>query len=307
MRRGPQGRAGRLDGSAKVAGHGRECTEHHRSARLTQGQAGRFLDHPLRGTVQCGRACRTTRPAGARMPEREIRHAPHRDKPVDILPDGAVAAIKDATAEVLWRTGIQVRSESLLKQLGAAGAEIDTEDERARVPKDVQAGALESVPHDLPLRSREPGLDLILDGTRGYLGVDGNAAEVVDLDTDLRRASRKEDVAAGTLIGDALPQIGYVWQPAVSRERPFPSEPLHNLEANLNNTGKHIVMMTAVTPEQAVASAEMAAAPSAANTRFASSRSCRRSSAASRRSSTTADRSPRRSSSRRRTCRAASW
>ena len=40
---------------------------------------------------------------------------------------------------------------------------------------------------------------------------------------------------------------------------PVPSEPLHNLEANLNNTGKHIVMMTAVTPEQAVASAEMAA------------------------------------------------
>ena len=130
------------------------------------------------------------------MSEREIRYVHHRDKPVDILPEEAVAAIKDATAEVLWRTGIQVRSESLLKQLGAAGAEIDTEDERARFPKDVQAGALETVPHDLPLRSREPGLDLILDGTRGYLGVDGNAAEVVDLDTDLRRASKKEDVAA---------------------------------------------------------------------------------------------------------------
>jgi trimethylamine--corrinoid protein Co-methyltransferase len=193
------------------------------------------------------------------MPEREIRYVHHREKPVDILPEEAVAAIKDATAEVLWRTGIQVRSESLLKQLGAAGAEIDTEDERARFPKDVQEGALQTVPHDLPLRSREPGLDLILDGTRGYLGVDGNAAEVVDLDTDLRRASKKEDVATGTLIGDALPQIGYVWQPAVSREMPVPSEPLHNLEANLNNTGKHIVMMTAVTPEQAAASAEMAA------------------------------------------------
>ena len=82
---------------------------------------------------------------------------------------------------------------------------------------------------------------------------------MVDLDTDLRRASSKADVAAGTKIGDALPQIGYIWQPAVSREMPVPSEPLHNLEANLNNTGKHIVMMTAVTPEQAVASAEMAA------------------------------------------------
>jgi len=193
------------------------------------------------------------------MAEREIRYVHHRSEPVDILPEEAVEAIKDATAEVLWRTGIQVRSDSLLAQLAAAGAVIDEEDSRARFPKDVQEGALATVPSDLPLRSREPGLDLVLDGTRGYLGVDGNAAEVVDLDTDLRRASNKADVAAGTKIGDALPQIGYIWQPAVSREMPVPSEPLHNLEANLNNTGKHIVMMTAVTPEQAVASAEMAA------------------------------------------------
>jgi trimethylamine--corrinoid protein Co-methyltransferase len=193
------------------------------------------------------------------MSDREIRYVRHRTPPIDIMPDEAVQAIKDATAEVLWRTGIEVRSPSLLQQLAAAGAVIDEDESRARFPKDVQDGAMTTVPDDLPLRSREPGLDLVLDGTRGYLGVDGNAAEVVDLDTDKRRASRKEDVAAGTLIGDALPQIGYIWQPAVSREMPVPSEPLHNLEANLNNTGKHIVMMTAVTAEQAVASAEMAA------------------------------------------------
>jgi trimethylamine--corrinoid protein Co-methyltransferase len=193
------------------------------------------------------------------MTDREIRYVRHRPSPVDILPEEAVEAIREATAEVLWRTGIQVRSDGLLKQLEAAGAVIDEEDSRARFPKEVQEGALATVPHDLPLRSREPGLDLVLDGTRGYLGVDGNAAEVVDLDTDLRRASTKADVAAGTKIGDALPQIGYIWQPAVSREMPVPSEPLHNLEANLNNTGKHVVMMTAVTPEQAIASAEMAA------------------------------------------------
>lgn len=193
------------------------------------------------------------------MSDREIRYVTHRDRPVDILPEEAVQAIRGATVEVLERTGIEVRSTSLLKQLGAAGAIIDEEDGRARFPREVQEGALALVPDDLPLASREPGLDLLLDGTRGYLGVDGNAAEVVDLETDLRRASRKDDVATATRIGDALPQIGYIWQPAVSREMPVPSEPLHNLEANLNNTGKHIVMMTAVTPEQAGASSEMAA------------------------------------------------
>jgi trimethylamine:corrinoid methyltransferase-like protein len=193
------------------------------------------------------------------MTDREIRAVTHRTPPLDILPEEAVAAIKGATVEVLERTGIEVRSKDLLRRLGAAGAVIDEDAGRARFPREVQDGALATVPADLPLFAREPGLDLVLDGTHGYLGVDGNAAEVVDLDTDQRRASNKADVAAGTLIGDALPQIGYIWQPAVSREMPVPSEPLHNLEANLNNTGKHIVMMTAVTPEQAEASAEMAA------------------------------------------------
>src|SRR3954463_5953555 len=135
MRRGPQGRAGRLDAPAKVAGHGRQCTEHRLSALLTQGQAGRFLDHALRGTVQCGRACRTTTCRSEDARTRDPLRPPPRQAG-HILPDEAVAAIKDATAEVLWRTGIQVRSESLLKQLGAAGAEIDTEDEPARFPKE---------------------------------------------------------------------------------------------------------------------------------------------------------------------------
>lgn len=194
------------------------------------------------------------------MTDREIRFVKHRRPPLDILPEDAVHAIRTASTEVLERTGIEVRSASLLKQLAAAGAVVDEGESRARFPREVQEGALALVPGDLPLASREPGLDMVLDGTRGYLGIDGNAAEVVDLDTDLRRASRKDDVATATRIGDALPQIGYIWQPAVSREMPVPSEPLHNLEANLLNTGKHIVMMTAVTPEQADASAQMAAA-----------------------------------------------
>jgi trimethylamine--corrinoid protein Co-methyltransferase len=204
------------------------------------------------------------------MTDREIRYVTHRTPPVDMLSDDAVAAIKEATAEVLERTGIEVRSESLLKQLGAAGAVIDETDGRARFPREIQEQGLASVDRDMTFAAREPGLDLVVDGTRGYLGVDGNAAEVVDLDTDLRRASRKEDVATATLIGDALPQIGYIWQPAVSREMPVPSEPLHNLEANLNNTGKHIVMMTAVTPEQAAASSEMAAIAAGGESAFMS-------------------------------------
>jgi trimethylamine--corrinoid protein Co-methyltransferase len=191
------------------------------------------------------------------MAERSIRTVTHRN-PVDILTEDQLHRIQEASLDVLERTGIEVRSEVTLKELGKAGAEIDAAAGRARFPRSLCLEMLEVAPRDLPLSSREPGLDLRLDGTRGYLGVDGNAAEVVDLETDERRASNKEDCATATRIGDALPQVGYIWQPASAREYPVPVEPLNNLQANLLNTGKHICMMTAVTPEQARAVAEMA-------------------------------------------------
>ena len=191
------------------------------------------------------------------MADRTIRHIEHTRR-IDILSEQELEDIREASLEVLERTGIEVRSERMLKELGKAGAVIDESVGRARFPRDVSLGSLAQVPPDLPLSSREPGLDLTLDGTRGYLGVDGNAAEVLDLETDERRASNKGDCETATRIGDALPQVGYIWQPASAREFPVPIEPLNNLQANLHNTGKHVCMMTAVTPEQARAVVEMA-------------------------------------------------
>jgi trimethylamine--corrinoid protein Co-methyltransferase len=191
------------------------------------------------------------------MAERTIRHIEHTRR-IDILSDQELEDIRAASLKVLERTGIEVRSERMLKELGKAGALIDESIGRARFPKEVSLAALAQVPLDLPLSSREPGLDLTLDGTRGYLGVDGNAAEVLDLDTDERRSSTVTDCETGTRVGDALPQIGYIWQPASAREFPVPIEPLKNFQANLHNTGKHVCMMTAVTPEQARAVVEMA-------------------------------------------------
>ena len=190
------------------------------------------------------------------MTDREIRYVHHREQPVDIMPVEAVDAIKEATAEVLWRTGIEVRSEHIFLKQRARRRRRDRGSSRAGRGFRTTCSAARSQPSRPTCRSgpESQGSDLVLDGSRGCLvGVDGNAAEVVDLDTDERRASRKEDVATGTLIGDALPQIGYIWQPAVSRERSrcFPAAARDNLEANLNNTGKHIVTTTAVTPEQA--------------------------------------------------------
>lgn len=193
------------------------------------------------------------------MTARHIRSLPH-PQLLDILSEEAFEKIQEATLRVLERTGIQVRSERLLKELETAGAVVDLEAGRARFPRVVVEEALARVPHEpLVLASREPGLDLTLDGGRGFLAVDGCAAEVIDLESGERRPSAKRDVGELSRIADALPQIGFLWQPCSSRDVPVHTEPLHNLDAQLRNAGKHIMLMTAVTGDQARAAVEMAA------------------------------------------------
>ncbi len=189
--------------------------------------------------------------------ERHIQALPH-PEPFDVLPNETVAAVHAETLAVLERTGVHLRSERLLKELQAAGARVDLRGSRARFPPEMVEGCRSRAPRTLTLAAREPGLELELDGIRGYLGLDGCAAEVLDLDTRKRRPSTKADLATATRLADALPQIGFVWQPVSSRDVPTVTEPLHNLQAQLVSTGKHIQLMTAVTENAAAGAVEMA-------------------------------------------------
>jgi trimethylamine:corrinoid methyltransferase-like protein len=75
------------------------------------------------------------------MTQREIRTVTHRAPPVDMLSDDGLRAIQEATLEVLERTGIEVRSDRMLKELGKAGAVIDEVGGYARFPPEFRAGS----------------------------------------------------------------------------------------------------------------------------------------------------------------------
>jgi trimethylamine:corrinoid methyltransferase-like protein len=52
------------------------------------------------------------------MAERTIRTVKHREHPLDILTEDQLHRIQEASLDVLERTGIEVRSEVTLKELG---------------------------------------------------------------------------------------------------------------------------------------------------------------------------------------------
>ncbi len=190
-------------------------------------------------------------------PDARVLPLPHSAN-VSVLPPRAVERIHAGTMRVLEEVGVEVRSDALVTALGLAGAHTDPETRRVFFPESVVRDALALAPRELLLAARDPACDLVLDGKDGYLTVDGNAAEILDLDTDERRASTKDDLAQVSRVADALPQIGFLWQAVAARDTPIETQPLHELHAQFANTSKHIQLMTAVNTEQARSAVQMA-------------------------------------------------
>jgi trimethylamine--corrinoid protein Co-methyltransferase len=182
------------------------------------------------------------------------------DDPIDILSTEEVTRVHEMTLDVLENTGIKLTSPKILKQLGDAGARIDVDEERVWFSPELVEAAIKNTPSTLVMGARNPEQTFVLDGSRGYLGVDGCAAEILDIDTDQKRPSTKKDLGDVTRLGDALDEIGYIWQPVAARDVPVPVQPIHETDAGFRNTTKHVMQMTSVTEDQAKAIIEMATA-----------------------------------------------
>jgi trimethylamine---corrinoid protein Co-methyltransferase len=178
------------------------------------------------------------------------------------LDETGLEAVHRASLQVLERTGVVVPSGGVRARLAAAGARVDDGTGRVRLPADFVMEAIARAPATYTLAGRDSAFDLPLDGSHGWLSVDGSAAEIVDLDSGERRPSTADDLVAVTRLADALPEIGFLWQGAEAGDVPVAVRPLHELRIQLAHSSKHVQLMTAVTPfaaEHAVAMARAVA------------------------------------------------
>ena len=174
-----------------------------------------------------------------------------------LSPEG-LARLHAASLRILDETGVAVGSAGVRARLAAAGARVNGD--RVRLPATLVEVALAAAPHAYTLAAREAAWDLRLDGAHGYLSVDGSAAEILDFDSGARRASNEADLATVTRLADALPEIAFLWQGVEAGDRPVPVRPLHELRTQMANSGKHVQLMTAVTPLAARGAVELARA-----------------------------------------------
>lgn len=179
---------------------------------------------------------------------------------LDLVDQQQAEAIDQASRHILQKVGIRMPLPSALDLLEAAGATIDRSRSLVFIPPALVDQALKKAPDQFTLCARDPENDLLLDGKQGYLTLDGCGLQVIDLESGKLRKSNLSDLQKATLVADYLEEIAFLWPIISAQDQPKSQQPLYELAAQLQFSGKHVQAMTAVNPHSAHGSVELAAA-----------------------------------------------
>ncbi len=175
-----------------------------------------------------------------------------------LFTDSEIEEIRQGTAEILERVGIEVEADTARKVFADAGCRVDAETNMVRIPSHVLEEAVSKAPAGFTLAGREPENDVMLGGSRVHFANFGEGIMVNDLVSGENRPSTKRDAADITRMVDYLDQIDVATSPVAPRDCAF-AQPCHLAEAVFSNTTKH-VMASAVDENEAEACIDMAAA-----------------------------------------------
>ncbi len=156
------------------------------------------------------------------------------------LSDAQVEEIHERSLHLLETTGIEVDHEEGLKALDKAGAKVDYETRRVRIPRELVAQALETVPESFTLAARNPERDCpLVPGGRPYSRNGGGADYIIDLESGEFRPLLLEDVRACFRLMDALDGIDFI-APVFGHDMPVVGRDVLMLREAFANTDKPI-------------------------------------------------------------------
>jgi len=183
-----------------------------------------------------------------------VTFTPHECAPP--LDDTGIRRLQDATLTLLEEVGVHVPSARAREVFAGHGAKVGA-DGVVRLPADLVTRAMATAPRAFVLGAREERLDLLLDGSRGYVCTEGVGVHVVDPQTRELRSSTTDDVARLARVCDALPPLAFFWPPVSAQDHGL-AAPLYECHAGLTNTLKHVRGGTTVRPALAPYIVEMA-------------------------------------------------
>lgn len=160
------------------------------------------------------------------------------------LSDVQIEAIHEGSLEILEKTGIKVELEPGLKVLDKAGAKVDHQTGTAKIPRQLVAQCLETLPRKFAYAARNPQKDCLMEpGGRLYSRTAGSPDFIIDIDTDEWRPVMEEDVLEIYTVMDALDGISILTS-AFAQDWPKLGRDILMLREMFDHTDKHLHLRT---------------------------------------------------------------
>jgi len=178
----------------------------------------------------------------------------------DVLDTEGVRLITRAAMEILEETGVAVKSEKVQKLLTDQGCTVDRKSAVVKFPQTLVEEMARKNDRSVTFYGRTRKHDARLDFEHVHITSDGNGTDALDFETRKRRPSTKADVAKSAFVADALKGHGVNWPSVTSQDVPLGTRHIHDLQASLENTEKHITLATNTTTWEVQDVVELAAA-----------------------------------------------
>lgn len=178
---------------------------------------------------------------------------------LNLFSEGDLDEMHRATLQALDRTGVWVEADDAMDVFADGGCAVDRESRIVRIPPEVVARALETVPSYFLLGGRTPEDDVMVEVGRVTVSPFAEGLYVYDLETGEYRESSKQDVADICRVTDALEHIEINAVGVTAREVSELTAEIEHVEAALLNTTKP-TFLSMTSPDLADRGYEMAAA-----------------------------------------------
>lgn len=156
-----------------------------------------------------------------------------------ILREADLAAIHDATLQVMEDTGVKVFSSRAREILAGAGCRVDEKNCMVHYPPMVVNDAISTAPGEILLAARDPERDIIIGGRKVVFKNFATGVQVLDPYTQELRMSTKEDLGNIARFCDSVPEVDFFTLAVAAQDVDPRVKDLHEAEVVLNNTSKH--------------------------------------------------------------------
>jgi len=157
------------------------------------------------------------------------------------LTEESVSKIHQTVIRIIEEIGFEVNSETALKLFAEAGAQIDPEKHRVRLPQAKVLELIKMAPSEVNLCGQEEKHDLLLGGNRVYAGTGGTALYIYEPDTEVKRLATLKDLKCIAKLVDQLDNIHLFMLPTYPNGMPVEQVDVNRFFAGLDNTTKHIM------------------------------------------------------------------